>query len=78
MIYTKLQNYTNMVVGKHGIQTMEVVLVVLLLLLLSNFFGGPHKCISLILEHTLDFLTCMVNEHAFLTLLSLNKIFSPH
>ena len=35
MRYTRLQNYTNMVVGKHGIQTFKVVVVVLLLLLLS-------------------------------------------
>ena len=34
MTYTKSQNYTNMVVGKHGIQTMGVVLVVLLFMLL--------------------------------------------
>ena len=29
------QNYTNLVVGKHGIQTSEVVIIVLLLLYLS-------------------------------------------
>jgi hypothetical protein len=34
MTYTGSQNYTNMVVGKHGIQTFDVVVVVLLLLLL--------------------------------------------
>ena len=34
MTYTRLQNYTNTVVGEHGIQTFEVVVVVLLLLLL--------------------------------------------
>ena len=34
MMYTRSQNYTNMVVGKHGIQTFVVVVVVLLLLLL--------------------------------------------
>ena len=35
MTFTTLQNYiTNMVVGKHGIQTFGVVLVVLLILLL--------------------------------------------
>jgi hypothetical protein len=28
------QNYTNMMVGEHGIQTFEVVVVVLLLLML--------------------------------------------
>ena len=31
MMYTRSQNYTNMVIGKHGIQTSKVVIVVLLL-----------------------------------------------
>ena len=31
-MYTTLQNYTNMLVGKHGIQTFKVVLLLLLLL----------------------------------------------
>jgi hypothetical protein len=38
MMYTKSQNYTNIVIDKHGIQTfkvVEVVIVGLLLLLLS-------------------------------------------
>ena len=35
MMYTISQNYRFMVVGKHGIQTLEVMVVVLLLLLLS-------------------------------------------
>ena len=35
LMYTRLQNYTNMVVGEHGIQTFKVLVVVLLLLLLS-------------------------------------------
>ena len=45
MTYTKLQNYTNMVVGEHGRQTFEVVVVALFL------FDGfcPHKCTSLII-----------------------------
>ena len=30
MTYTSLQNYTNLVVGEHGIQTFEVEVVVLL------------------------------------------------
>ena len=34
MIYTRLQNYTNPVVGKHRIQTFEVVVVVVALVLL--------------------------------------------
>ena len=34
MMYTRLQNYTDMVIGKDGIQIFEVVIVVLLLLLL--------------------------------------------
>ena len=28
MTYTRSQNYTNMVVGKHGIQTFKVAVVV--------------------------------------------------
>jgi hypothetical protein len=35
VVYTILQNYTSMVVDKHGIQTFKVLVVVLLLLLLS-------------------------------------------
>ena len=34
MMYTRSQNYTMMVVGKHGIHTFKVMVVVLLLLLL--------------------------------------------
>ena len=32
--YTRSQNYTNMMVGKHGIQTFKVMVVVLLFFLL--------------------------------------------
>jgi hypothetical protein len=35
MVYTRLQNYINMVVDKHEIKIFKVVVVVLLLLLLS-------------------------------------------
>jgi hypothetical protein len=35
MTYTRLQNYTNVMVGKHGIQTFKVMVVVLLLFLSS-------------------------------------------
>ena len=35
MMYTRSQNYTNMVVGEHEIQTFRVVVVVMLILLLS-------------------------------------------
>jgi hypothetical protein len=35
MMYTRLQNYTNMVIGKYGIQTFKIVVVVLKLSLLS-------------------------------------------
>ena len=35
MIFTRLQNYTNVMVGKHGIQTFKVMVVVLLLFLSS-------------------------------------------
>ena len=37
MTYTKLQNYTNVMVGKHGIQTSKVVVVVLLLFSIDVF-----------------------------------------
>ena len=47
--YTRLQNYMNMVVGKHGIQTIKVVVVVLLLSMLSFDVFVPHKCICLII-----------------------------
>jgi hypothetical protein len=35
MTYTRVQKYTNLVVGKFGIQIFEVMIVVLLLLMLS-------------------------------------------
>ena len=35
IMYTRSQNYINLVLGKHGIQIFEVVVVVLLLLVLS-------------------------------------------
>jgi hypothetical protein len=38
MTHTRLQNYTNMVVGEHGIETSEAVVVVLLLLLSFDVF----------------------------------------
>ena len=38
MTHTRLQNYTNMVVGEHEIETFEVVVVVLLLLLSFDVF----------------------------------------
>ena len=34
MLYTRSQNYTNMMVGEHEIQTFEVKIVMLLLLLM--------------------------------------------
>ena len=39
--YIRLQNYTNLVVGKHGIQTFKVVVVVLLYLLLTSDIFVP-------------------------------------
>ena len=43
MTYMRLQNYTNMVVGEHGIQTFEVVVVALLLLRVSfDVFLSPQ------------------------------------
>ena len=41
MTYTRLQNYTNQVVGKYGIQTFKVVVVVMLLLLLTSNIFAP-------------------------------------
>ena len=48
MMYTRLQNYTNMMVGEHGIQTFEVVIVVLLLLLLSSDVFVPISALPLL------------------------------
>ena len=40
----------------------------------ANFFyHSPNT-----LEHTLIFLKCMVNEHVFMNLISINKKFNPH
>ena len=44
MMHSTSQNYTNMVVGEHGIRTFKVAVVMLLLLLLSLMFFCPHKC----------------------------------
>jgi hypothetical protein len=38
MIYTRSQNYTNMVIDEHGLQTFKVLVLVLLLLLLFDVF----------------------------------------
>ena len=35
VMYTRLQNHTNMMVSEHGIKTFEVMIIVLLCLLLS-------------------------------------------
>ena len=43
MTYTRSQSYTNMMVGKHGIQMFKVVfLVVLLLLMFFDVFAPTH------------------------------------
>ena len=39
MTYTRSQNYTNMVVGEHGIQTFKVVVIMLFWLLLFMFLS---------------------------------------
>ena len=36
--YTISQNYTNMIVGEHGMQTFEIVVVVLFLLMVFGVF----------------------------------------
>jgi hypothetical protein len=38
LTYIRLQNYTNFMVGKHRIQTFNVVVVMLILLLLLHVF----------------------------------------
>ena len=48
MLYTRSQNYTSMVVGKHGIQTSKVAVVVLLSLLLPFDVGVPTSAHSLL------------------------------
>ena len=40
MMYNTSQNYTNMMVGEHGIQTFEVVIVVVI------WCFCPYKCTS--------------------------------
>ena len=50
MTYTRLQNYTIMVLGEHGIQTFEVVVVVSLFLLLYFVvfvFASAHPLLNL-------------------------------
>jgi hypothetical protein len=49
--YTRLQNYTILVVGEHGIQPFKVVVVVLLLLLLSFNVFAPHEYTFFIILH---------------------------
>jgi hypothetical protein len=45
MVYTKSQNYTNMVVGKYEIRTFKGVVVALLLYSSFDVFC-THKCTS--------------------------------
>ena len=42
MIYTRQLNYTNIVIGEHGIQTFEVVLLLLLMLSFDVFVPQVH------------------------------------
>ena len=51
MMYTRLQNYTNIVIVKLGIQAFEVVVVVLFLLLFNVFV--PRSAHPLIIERWL-------------------------
>ena len=48
-MYSRSQNYTNLVVGKHGIQTLDVVVIILLLLLLFDVFvpTSAHRLLFL-------------------------------
>ena len=45
-MYTRLHNYTNMVVAEHGIQTFKTVVVIVVLII---WCFGPHKCITSVL-----------------------------
>ena len=58
MTYTKLQNYTNMLVGEHEIQTFKVMVVLLLLLLLSFDIFVPTNA------HSLLFLESVLSKYA--------------
>ena len=49
MMCTRLQNYANMMVGKHGIQTFEVIVVVLLFFVVVLKSFCPHEWTPLIL-----------------------------
>ena len=62
MTYTRLQNYINMVVDKHGIQIFKVAVVVLLLLLLSFDILYPRVHILIIFGQVVcqDFLKCQL------------------
>ena len=42
MTYTRLQNYTNMMVGEHGIQTFGVVVVYIISFIVFFFFFFSH------------------------------------
>ena len=57
MTYTRVQTYTNMVVGEFGIQIFEVVVVVLLLLILSYDLFVPTSA------HPLLFLDKWLSEY---------------
>ena len=57
MTYTKPQNYTNMMVGEHGIQTLKIMIVMLLLLLL---FFDVFVHIS---AHSLLFMTSGLSKY---------------
>ena len=46
MMYSRMQNYTSMVVGKHGKQTFKVVVVMLWLWLLSLKIFVPTSALQ--------------------------------
>ena len=58
MMYTRSQNYTNLVVGKHGLQTFEVVVVMSWLLLLSLMFLSPQVHLKCTFLNILEQVVC--------------------
>ena len=64
----------------HSLKILFIV-VLFILTLFTDKHVFVYKCFyhsKSILEHALIFLKCMVNEHVFMNLVSLNKSFNPH
>ena len=67
MTYTRVQTYTNMVVGEFGIQIFEVVVVVLLLLILSYDLFVPTSA------HPLLFLDKWLSEYIEMPVVTITR-----